>query len=89
MKTKEEIMIQHLKPYQNGISDTFKKFVIDAMEQYAIEYHESKVKNLNLSDVSANEVKYCDHRHIMWINSEIGHLCLECKKFSANKQHWH
>lgn len=28
----------------------------------------------------------CKHKHIMHINSEIGWLCLDCRKFSDDKQ---
>lgn len=28
----------------------------------------------------------CGHKHIMHINSEIGWLCLDCRKFSDDKQ---
>lgn len=30
--------------------------------------------------------QHCGHRSIMYINSEIGWLCFDCRKFSLDKQ---
>ena len=48
-------------------------------EMIAIEFATEQVKLFRQPDV-------CKHRHIMHINSEIGWLCLECRKFSNDKQ---
>ena len=54
------------------------KNVLDFIEQL------KQVKNnFVLADVSG---QVCDHKHIMHINSEIGWLCLECRRFSDDKQ---
>lgn len=53
------------------------------MDEYAKQYHESELKKLREAEVSG---QVCEHRPIMRINSEVGWLCLECRKFSNDKQ---
>jgi len=49
------------------------KYYEEAAELYA----ESKLLQHNVSN---NEVAVCQHKHIMWINSDWRYFCLECGK---------
>lgn len=65
------------------IDQTIPDDVLDFMKDASIEKLKQVNNNIVLADVSG---QVCGHRSIMHINSEIGWLCFDCRKFSLDKQ---
>jgi hypothetical protein len=81
MKTAEETVQEFLFKDKPKRSYCHKRDVndwVNLLQKFAIEYHESKVKNLNIPDVSAE----CEHP-FAFVNSKCNgeiNQCLKCGK---------
>lgn len=76
--TKEEILQLYISDLKNIVSKS------PARDSRILQLEEELS---NLSNVKYDiSVSDCEHKHIMWINSDIEWLCLVCRKMGKLKQ---
>ena len=75
--------IENLKVWMSGRSTTGYQRALAMREFEQLLTYVAELEQLRQPPVSG---QVCKHKHIMHINSEIGWLCLDCRKFSDDKQ---
>lgn len=78
--------------YGYNIKESVNHQMLDALKRIndcslSKQQREIMIENaiLSASNQENNEGEKCEHKHIMYINEDLGYLCTECRKFNIKR----